>query len=151
MRLTQRLACSLLFTSGAAAQIMISSINVEGNQRLRAAAIVQDSGLRLGQTVSRTDLDAAAQKLFETGFFTSMNYRYNPVAGKQPPQQAVTFVVAEDRADMPVRIEIPGMDEEKLWSELRTIEPLADRTMPHNDRASDLYCRALERVMKSLG
>jgi len=35
------------------------------------------------------------------------------------------------------------MDEEKLWSELRAMEPLAERRMPHNDRAGDLYCRAL--------
>jgi len=42
----------------------------------------------LDSEVSRADLDAAAQKLFETGLFTSMNYRYNPVEGKQPPQYA---------------------------------------------------------------
>src|SRR5260370_405127 len=105
MRLLQGLALALLFAWGAAAQILISSISVEANQRLPAAAIVQGSGLRVGQEVSRAVLDPAAQNLFETGLFTSMNYRYTPVEGKQPPQYAVTFVVAEDRADMPLRIE----------------------------------------------
>jgi hypothetical protein len=83
--------------------------------------------------------------------FTSVNFVDQPVAGRQPDQDVVTLTVAEDRADMPVRIDIPGLNEEQLWRELRSAEPLIDRVMPHNDRAAQFYCDRLEAVLKNAG
>ena len=150
MRLCAALA-ALWFVFPLPAQILISSVEAEGDQRIPPAAIVRATGLSQGRTVSVTELDGAAQKLVDTGLLLSVTYRYEPVAGSQPPEYAIAFQVREDPADMPVRLEIPGMDEPPLWRALTAAEPLAGRAMPYNDRAISLYCRALERVLKAAG
>ncbi len=139
----------LLVASIAAAQALpVAGVRVAGNQRLPAAAIVRATGVRQGQAASRENLDAAVRSLFDTGLFTSVNYRYEQVPGSDPATYTVTFQVLEDRADTDVRIEIAGVDEASVWKDLAFSDPLVTRRMPHNDRAGEFYCRAVERALE---
>ncbi len=139
----------LLVVSIAAAQALpVAGVRVAGNERLPAAAIVRATGVRQGQAASRENLDAAVRTLFDTGLFPSVNYRYEQVPGSDPASYTVTFQVLEDRADTDVRIEIAGVDEASIWKDLAYSDPLLTRRMPHNDRAGEFYCRAVERALE---
>jgi outer membrane protein assembly factor BamA len=139
----------LLLSSSAIAQpLPVADVKVVGNQRLPAAGIVRATGVHPGQATAREDLDAAERTLFDTGLFTSVNYRYEQVPGSDPATYTITFQVMEDLADTDVRIEIPGMEEAAIWKDLQTSEPLVTRRMPHNDRAGEYYCRAVERALE---
>jgi outer membrane protein assembly factor BamA len=140
----------LLFAAPACAQMQVASITVSGNVRLGAPAIVDVTGLRTGTKVTRLELDAAVQALADTGLFASVSYRYDPVSGKEPSSYRISFPVQEGRADIPVTIDIPGLDEEAAWKELRIAAPMVDRKMPSDDRAMDYYCRALEAVLRKM-
>jgi outer membrane protein insertion porin family len=141
-------AAALLFASGALAQHPIAEIHVEGNQRLTAAAVIGASGLRVGQITNQAGLNAAAQKLADTGFFTSVSYRYDPKAAGGVTGYALTLQITEETARVPVELDIPGLDGEALWRELKSSDPLIDRQMPNNSRAPVYYQRAIEAVLR---
>jgi len=138
-------------TPAAVAQRPIVEIKVSGNERLAAAAVIAASGLRPGQVVTRTALDAAAQKLFETGFFTGVNYRYDPKADGGVAGYAVTLQVSEETARTPVELDIPGQETERLWQQLKSADGFVDRHMPNNERASAYYKQAIEAVLRKSG
>lgn len=50
----------------------ISDIRVEGNQRVESSAVENYLGLKRGDTPTRTDLDAALKKIYDTGFFSDV-------------------------------------------------------------------------------
>lgn len=151
MGLVARCPVILLLISAAFAQpLPVAAVKVVGSARLPAAAIVRAAGVRPGQNAMPADLDAAAAALFNTGLFTSVNYRYDSVPATEPQTYNITFQVTEDRADTDVRIEIPGVDEAAIWKDLEVSDPLVTRRMPHNDRAGEFYCRAVERVLEKL-
>jgi outer membrane protein assembly factor BamA len=53
----------------------ISRIEVEGLQRLTAAEVIATSGLKAGEPFSLALVDAAAQRLVDSGFFKKVGYR----------------------------------------------------------------------------
>jgi outer membrane protein assembly factor BamA len=143
---------ALMLAPAALAQHPIVEFKVAGNQRLTAAAVIAASGLRTGQMATRNDLNAAAQKLADTGFFTSVSYRYDP---KPAPSggtgYALTFQIAEQPALAAVQLDISGQDVERLWPQLRAADALIDRHMPDNDRATAYYKRIIEGVLRKSG
>lgn len=84
-------------TAPAYAQHPIMEINVAGNDRLPASAVIAASGLHKGQTVTRAGLDAAAQRLADTGFFASVSYGYDPKTAGGVTGYALTFHVSSRR------------------------------------------------------
>lgn len=138
----------LLFLTALAAQCgTIGSIHVEGNSRLPAAAIIGASGLKPGVSVSPQDLQAASQRLMDTGLFLSTNYRYVPARSQEKPVIDVTLIVAEIAELRPCRIQITGTEEEGVWAWLQKNEPLVEKRIPANDAAESLYLRAIERFI----
>ncbi len=138
----------LLAGSIAAQSLPVVGVKIEGNERLPAAAIGLATGVRPGQAATREMLEAAAGALLETGLFTTVNYRYEQVPGSDPPTYTITFQVREDRALTDVRIDIAGIDEAAIWKQLAASEPLITRRMPNNERAGELYSRAVERALE---
>ena len=131
----------------AQAQAPVVELHVEGNSRLPSAGVIAASGLKVGTTVTRKELDAAAQKLFETGFFRSVNYRYQPKPAASGTGYAVTLQVSEEKADRPVQLDIPGVDEEELWMVLKSADVLIDKTMPDSEPCAAYYQRAIEAAL----
>jgi len=145
-----QLAAALILTRAAAAQHPVAQIRVAGNERLPAAAVIAASGLRVGQIVTRVQLDAAAQKLADTGFFASVSYGYDPKTAGGVTGYALTFHVSEQPALTPVVLDIPGQDTEQLWQQLKAADAFIDRQTPNNDRASDYYKQAIQAVLRKL-
>lgn len=138
----------LFFLAAFAAQAgTIGSIHVEGNSRYPAAAVIVASGLKPGISATPDDLQAAAQRLMDTGLFSSTNYRYVPARSQDKPVIDVTLVVFEISDLRPCRIQIPGTDEESVWTWLRENEPLVQKSISTTDAAEAFYVRAMERFM----
>ena len=53
----------------------VAKIEVEGLERLSAAEVIATSGLKTGGQLSVAELDAAGQKLVDSGLFTKVGYR----------------------------------------------------------------------------
>ena len=121
---------------------------MEGNSRLPSGGVVAASGLKFGAVVTRKDLDAATQKLFETGFFRSVNYRYQPKPGDRGTGYVVTLQVGEEKAETPVHLDIPGVDEAQLWAALRSADVLIDKMMPDTEQSAAYYIRAIEVALE---
>jgi outer membrane protein insertion porin family len=141
-------AMALVLAQAAVAQ-RLAEIKVSGNARLPTAALIAASGLRTGQAVTRAELDGAVQKLFQTGFFASVNYRFDPMPDGSGPGYALTLQVSEEAAHKPVELDFPDVDAERLWQQLKSADPFIDRQMPDNDRASEYYKRAIEAALRN--
>src|SRR5580658_132894 len=141
-------AVALMLAPAAFAQHPIAQIKVAGNARLAATAVIAASGLRVGQMATRADLDAAAQKLADTGFFASVSYAYDPQAVGGVTGYALTLQVSEQTDLAAVYLDIPGQDVERLWQQLKSADALIDRQAPNNDRAAAYYKRAIEAVLR---
>jgi outer membrane protein assembly factor BamA len=126
----------------------IQRLALEGNSRLRTEPVLAASGLRVGQTATPADFAKACDRLMETGLFRSARYRYEPAAATEPAF-AVTLQVAEAEELQPVRIEIPEVQEEDLWSWMAQNEPLVTRQAPANPAAERYYAAAIERYLDS--
>src|SRR5580704_6844952 len=118
-------AMALVLAQAAVAQGPIVEIKVAGNARLTTAAVIAASGLRTGQAVKRAELDGAVQKLFQTGFFASVNYRCDPKPAGSG--YVVTLQISEEAAHMPVELDFPDVDAERLWQQIKSADPFIGR------------------------
>ena len=125
------------------AQSSVTDVRVTGNELIPSSAVVAASGLRPGSAATRPALEAAAQRLVDTGFFVAVNYRSEP--GRKG--YVVTLEVAEELRNLPVRLDIPGVEEKRLWGDLKSTHPLIDTRLPDNERASDYVRKALEALL----
>jgi outer membrane protein assembly factor BamA len=137
----------VLLAPVASAQTPILELRVEGNSRLPSAGIIAASGLKVGAVVTRHDLDAAAQKLVDTGFFHSANYRFQPKSSDRPGY-VVTLQVSEEKAGRSVQLDIPGIEEAQLWATLRSMNGLIDKKMPDSEDCTAYYQHAIEAALE---
>ena len=57
-----------------AQQVSVASVTIEGNQRIGDAAILSRAGIVPGQSISAGELNAAYQRLIESGLFESVEF-----------------------------------------------------------------------------
>src|SRR5262250_67252 len=69
----------------------LAKVEFEGLQRLSKEQLLQSSGLALGQDVNETILDAAAQRLLDSGLIKKLGYSYRPNGN----QATVIFQIEE--------------------------------------------------------
>jgi outer membrane protein insertion porin family len=149
--LAMRLLSVLFFACAAfaaQAKFTIHEIRVEGNERYPSDAIVRAAGLAPGQRAGVEELQAACQRLVDTGLIQSARYRYKPVAADAAD---VSLLVTEMQNLQDARIQIPGIDEERVWAWLKENEPLVTREVPASEQATDHYARAIERYLAAQG
>ena len=78
LKFTSTLALIFIIAAGVAlaqSSRKIGKIEVEGLQRLSLAEVIEVSGLKTGGVFSIDDVDAAGQKLVDSGLFTKVGYR----------------------------------------------------------------------------
>jgi outer membrane protein assembly factor BamA len=147
----RHVAVSLLVFLAAGQAQTLTGVGVTGNQRLPVAAIVKSAPLRIGQRITKDELEKANQALFDTGFFTSVKFRYKTQPTAKGMAWSVTFEVVEDRADTTALLDIPGLDEQKLWQDLKAADGLLDLHLPSNDQVAEYYRRAIEAFLTKAG
>src|SRR5258708_4070364 len=55
--------------------VRLIKIEVVGNQRVTPVQIIATSQLKIGQTIDTSLVDAAAEKLMQSGLFKTLSYR----------------------------------------------------------------------------
>ncbi len=118
----------------------LESVSVEGTA-LSKDVVMDLAGLHIGSPVDKTALDAASQKLGETGIFESVNYRYAP-----GPQKgyALTLQLADPKSVSNASIDIPGVNEDEVWQWLAAQYPSLNHKVPANDAGQQFVERKLE-------
>jgi outer membrane protein assembly factor BamA len=122
------------------ATFLLESVSVEGST-LSKDVVLELAGLHIGSPVDQAALQAAAQRLNDSGLFDSVNYRYEP-----GPKQgyALTLQVADPISLFNATIDIPGANEDELWRWLASRYPMIDHKVPANEAGQQFICRKLE-------
>jgi outer membrane protein assembly factor BamA len=141
-----RLLALVLFTAvtalGQEGSMKLARIEVEGLQRLSRDQVIKLSGLELGQTADLTAIDAASQRLMDSGLIKKLAYRIHTTAG----QITLTFQIQEAQGgDAPVVFDnfVWAADDE-LFVAVRRDLPSFNGMIPNTGNLADLITRALQ-------
>ncbi len=117
-----------------------------GSKRFSSSEIVAATGLAVGQQVTKQDMQAAANRLAQTGLFSSVNYRYS----SQGVKVALAFQVADART-LPVTFDnFPWFTGKELDQIIRQKVGLFDGTAPESGSYDDAIGAAIEDRLRAL-
>jgi outer membrane protein assembly factor BamA len=125
-------------------KMRLSKIDFTGLQRHSPEQAIAASGLQIGQLVDIPTLDAAAQRLFDSGLFKKLSYRYRTTGN----QAVVTFQTEEDTgAAVPVVFDnFVWFSDEELLSAIQQQIPSFAGTA--NDSATNGITKALQQLLQ---
>jgi outer membrane protein assembly factor BamA len=107
----------------------VAKIEVEGLERLSVDEVIATSGLKAGALFSVEDLDAAGQRLMDSGLFAKVSYR---TTGRGD-QVTVVFLVTESKAG-----QSPVVFDNFVWFNADELNAAIKREVPsYNGTASD--------------
>lgn len=126
------------------AKMRLTKIEFSGLQRHSEDAAIAASGLQIGQAVDVPTLDAAAQRLLDSGLIQKLSYRYRTTGD----QAVVTFQVEEEKgAAAPVVFDnFVWFSDDELLVAVRQQIPGFDGTAP--DSAVNGITKALQRFLQ---
>ena len=124
----------------------LARVELVGAKRFSPQHVTQLSGLTIGKTVTIDDLNAAAQRLANTGFFEEVKYRYM-LAGRRA---TVTYELREVPWTIPVSFDnFVWFSKEQIVTALQGDVPTFDGTLPKSHEMPDLMVRALQKLLES--
>ncbi|HEV2705147.1 MAG TPA: POTRA domain-containing protein [Pyrinomonadaceae bacterium] len=125
--------------------VRLARIDVTGLERLKPEQVVTESGLQVGQAIDADMLDAAAERLLNSGLFKKLSYRFSSKAG----EGVVTFVVEEAAANMPVVFDnFIWFTNDELLAAVRKHLPSFDGTAPEAGGVTSTIGRALTELLR---
>jgi outer membrane protein insertion porin family len=151
--LRSRRACVLLClaaTSVFAQQYTVKKIVFTGTTPYSQASLEAASGLKPGDTISQADLQAAAQRLVDTGAFDDLQSTLDG------PVKAITVIFKIKPVD-PSRILTATFDNfvwfqsDELKTKLQKLVPLFNGTVPEAGNQDDAIVAALKQMLKEKG
>lgn len=126
--------------------VRVDRIEVSGLERLTTAQVVARSGLQTGQTVDPETLDAAANRLLETGLFKKLSYHFSAKTG----QGVLTFVVEELTSSVPVVFDnFVWFTNEELLAAVRKYVPNFDGAAPEAGPMTETIATALTELLRA--
>lgn len=129
----------------APATAMLYEIRTEGLSTLPEAQVIALSQLEKGSQVGKTELQAAADRLLQTGMFAKVNYSFQTRA----EQLTVTFQLEEARR-VPVYYDnLPWFSDGELNDAIRKKVPVFDGTLPEAGAAVDQASDAVKDLLAS--
>lgn len=129
----------------------LHAIRIEGAERYPAEAIAELTGLTVGEPVNPERFHEGAQRLAESGFIASSQFRYEPAEVDGKAGYAVIYRVTEIDKTTRVLLDIPGRAEEDIWKALRERDPLILPDMPRTHAAEARYLEAVADVIAASG
>lgn len=121
----------------------ISSIKIDGNQKLKTEAILNVLGLKVKDQGSTAIFNAARDRLLDSGYFDTVSYMYR----QQNLGFAVTFTVSEMQQVYPIRVQGLPISVPQIENILRSKDPLFNSLLPGTKKVVD---RAAESVQEWL-
>ena len=147
VRLTAKLllALTILIVPVAAQQRQtLGGLEFVGLKRLTRAQVITMSGLKIGQVIDGTILDAAAGELLKTGLFRRLSYRLHNSGN----QSIVTFQVEESAVSLPVVFEnFVWFSDEEIVAAVRKDVIYFNGTSPASGETPDKIAAALQRML----
>jgi len=127
-----------------AGKMRLSKIEFTGLQRHSPEEVIAASGLQIGQLIDVPTLDVAAQRLYDSGLFKKLSYRYRTTG----TQAVVTFLTEEEKgAAAPVVFDnFVWFTEEELQGAIRRQIPSFAGTA--NDSATTGITKALQQLLQ---
>ena len=126
-------------------QVTLRRVEIVGLKRLNAQQVLDLSGLKVGDITKRDAIDAAAQKLMDSGLFKKLGYRMS-IKGDEA---VVTFDVEEAARNLPVVFEnFVWFSEQEIARAIRQDVPFFDGTAPEAGGTADKIAAALRRLLQ---
>jgi outer membrane protein insertion porin family len=134
----------LLAPVAAQQQQTLGRLEFVGLKRLTREQVVTMSGLKVGQAINASVLDAAAGELLKTGLFRRLSYRVHNAGN----QAVVTFQVEESAVSMPVVFEnFVWFSDEEIVEAIRKDVIFFNGTSPASGETPDKIAAALQRLL----
>ena len=124
----------------------LREVRIEGQKHLSEAQVVGITGLTVGSQVGRADLQAAADKLTQTGLFDKISYHFETRTGV-----IVTYQVQESPRIPAYFDNIPWFADSELADAIRKKIPYFDGTLPEGGGAVDQASEAIKDLIASHG
>jgi outer membrane protein insertion porin family len=133
--------------SPAAGGAPLREVHAEGAKILTEPQIISLAGLQPGSQVGKDDLQAAADRLIQSGLFAKVNFNFLTRGGGV----LVTYHV-EESPRLPVYFDnIPWFADSELADAIRKIFPYFDGTLPEGGAAVDRASDAVKELLSSRG
>lgn len=141
-------ACLLLAAAARAQQpqqsIKLERIEFKGLERVKEPEALEKSGLAAGQTVDIDTVEAAANRLLESGLFVNLSYKLKGTTDKS----VLTFEVVERKWTMPVTFDnFVWFTDEELTAAVRRKFPAFDGTAPEAGGVTEQIKQALAELL----
>src|SRR5258708_6200409 len=139
---------TLLFWSSspclAQKQVTLRRVEFVGLKKLNGQQVIDTSGLKVGDTFSPDIIDAAAEKLMQSGLFKKLGYKIHTTGD----EATVTFEVEEASRNLPVVFEnFVWFSEDEIARAIRQDVPFFDGTAPEAGTTTDKIAGALQRLL----
>ena len=121
------------------APLPLEHLGVEGNQNFTVEQVLTVAALRVGQTVGKTEFEAARQRLLDTGVFDRAGYRFAPA--QDGKGYDVTLEVVEMAQMYPLRFEDLPATDAQLRDWLKQKDPLFAAKIPATKVELDRYVK----------
>jgi outer membrane protein assembly factor BamA len=138
---------SRLAQSPDAVNAPLREVHVDGEKILTEAQVIAITGLVPGAQIGRDDLQAAADKLVQSGLFAKVSYNFQTKLASV----IVTFHV-EESPRIPVYFDnIPWFADSELGDAIRTKLPFFNGTLPEAGAVVDQAAEAVKELVSSHG
>jgi outer membrane protein assembly factor BamA len=123
----------------------LTAISATGSTHFSSDEIVAETGLKPGDTVTRTDLKNGADKLSGLGTFVKVGYRFSSAGDGVIVEYQVT-----DTPLLPVSFDnFPWVSDDDLKAAIKAAVPLFDGTAPATGRILDEMGEAVQRFLET--
>src|SRR5215472_16413464 len=124
----------------------LREVHIEGQKHLSEAQIVAITGLTVGSEVGRADLQAAADKLVQTGLFSKVSYNFQTRSGV-----VVTYHVEESPRIPAYFDNIPWFADSELADAIHKRLPFFDGSLPEAGGVVEQAADAIKELISSHG
>lgn len=123
----------------------LAKIEATNLQRYSLEQVIAESGLKIGQRVSLNDINAAAERLRQSGLFVKAGYSYRYVDDKMD----LTFTTEEEKWELPVVFDnFIWFGDEELNREIAREVPTYDGKAPRSGGVITRISKALDRALR---
>ena len=124
--------------------VTLRRIEFVGLKRLTGQQVIDASGLKVGDNVTREAIDAAAEKLMQSGLFRKLGYKVRTADN----EATLIFEVEEASRTLPVVFEnFVWFSEDEIARAIRQDVPFFDGTAPEAGTTTDKIAAALQRLL----
>jgi outer membrane protein assembly factor BamA len=125
-------------------QVTLRRIEFVGLKKLTGQQVIDASGLKVGDAINPDVIDAAAEKLMQSGLFKKLGYKVRTTGD----EATVIFEVEEASRNLPVVFEnFVWFSEDEIARAIRQDVPFFDGTAPEAGTTTDKIAAALQRLL----